>query len=444
MKQPLVLAPNGTGWKRETVAGFLTPQQQQQQDDAAQAGKKAAGTGDANPLYKTRLCERFETDGTCPYGSRCTFAHGAAELRDRSTFIGGADAAADTTKKDVASNGPAASITSGPDGSLYKTRMCENFTKEGFCQYGPRCNFAHSAAELRERVRSAAAGPNAPTVVAASAAPAAAAAAPTAVPLATPAVLALRPGGAGIVVAQGKPKSAAQQHQHQHQHQQGGAGSNTGKSTALENIKDAPESVEVVPRPAVAAIAPGSTRGQPAKAEELDGFRLKGFIVDKNKSKNNRNKKHVVIESSKLSAAQKDLFFIPNLSFPDDGDVANSSRDSEEQSSSSGAEDGEDEGQTSTAAASAAATNQSAAASVPRPTFQTRGEEAVAGELGRYFDGGLAAPRPVAVETKEVTRLEFRHDLTKQQLFHVLVAALLWEGNPADGRIERRAALWKQ
>ena len=36
-----------------------------------------------NPLYKTRLCERFETENFCPYGPKCTFAHGAGELRER-------------------------------------------------------------------------------------------------------------------------------------------------------------------------------------------------------------------------------------------------------------------------------------------------------------------------------------------------------------------------
>ncbi|KQK13356.1 hypothetical protein BRADI_1g09606v3 [Brachypodium distachyon] len=31
--------------------------------------------------YKTKLCEKIETNGRCMYGDRCTFAHGVAELR---------------------------------------------------------------------------------------------------------------------------------------------------------------------------------------------------------------------------------------------------------------------------------------------------------------------------------------------------------------------------
>ncbi|KAG0368682.1 nudix (nucleoside diphosphate linked moiety X)-type motif 2 [Gamsiella multidivaricata] len=36
-----------------------------------------------NPNYKTRLCERFEAEQFCPYYAKCTFAHGMAELRQR-------------------------------------------------------------------------------------------------------------------------------------------------------------------------------------------------------------------------------------------------------------------------------------------------------------------------------------------------------------------------
>ena len=33
-----------------------------------------------NPLYKSRLCEKFQTEGHCPYTSNCQFAHGREEL----------------------------------------------------------------------------------------------------------------------------------------------------------------------------------------------------------------------------------------------------------------------------------------------------------------------------------------------------------------------------
>ena len=37
-------------------------------------------------MYKTELCERFDTDGKCIYGKRCIFAHSTAELNTRRQF----------------------------------------------------------------------------------------------------------------------------------------------------------------------------------------------------------------------------------------------------------------------------------------------------------------------------------------------------------------------
>merc|ERR1719439_399712 len=34
--------------------------------------------------YKTVLCDKYLTNGTCPYGHKCQFAHGTDELRERS------------------------------------------------------------------------------------------------------------------------------------------------------------------------------------------------------------------------------------------------------------------------------------------------------------------------------------------------------------------------
>ncbi|KAI8578715.1 hypothetical protein K450DRAFT_245163 [Umbelopsis ramanniana AG] len=91
----------------------------------------------ANPLYKTRLCERFETEGYCPYEGKCTFAHGNTELRERI-----ADAVEDK---------PSAKTESTDGNNLFKTRLCERYMKGMFCQYGPKCNFAHGVTELKQR-----------------------------------------------------------------------------------------------------------------------------------------------------------------------------------------------------------------------------------------------------------------------------------------------------
>ncbi|ORZ05799.1 hypothetical protein BCR42DRAFT_427797 [Absidia repens] len=124
-------------------------------------------TNGTNSLFKTRLCERFETDGDCPYGPRCTFAHGIQELRGRlnkdSHGNGGGHHNSTTTtttamplttsssdEDDHKENGAhfAKDMTENP---LYKTKLCDRFMKDQFCQYGPKCHFAHGRSELKGR-----------------------------------------------------------------------------------------------------------------------------------------------------------------------------------------------------------------------------------------------------------------------------------------------------
>lgn len=50
----------------------------------------------------------------CPYGSKCSFAHGIEELRGKLL---------------VPAN--------------YKTINCKQFYEQGHCNYGPRCQFVH-------------------------------------------------------------------------------------------------------------------------------------------------------------------------------------------------------------------------------------------------------------------------------------------------------------
>lgn len=50
----------------------------------------------------------------CPYGDRCSFAHGIKELKQKS-FVS----------------------------ERYKTIRCTKFHKNSYCHYGPRCQFIH-------------------------------------------------------------------------------------------------------------------------------------------------------------------------------------------------------------------------------------------------------------------------------------------------------------
>jgi len=69
--------------------------------------------------YKTEMCRPFQESGSCKYGEKCQFAHGAHELR---------------------------TVSRHPK---YKTDLCRTYHSVGFCPYGPRCHFVHALDEVR-------------------------------------------------------------------------------------------------------------------------------------------------------------------------------------------------------------------------------------------------------------------------------------------------------
>lgn len=70
--------------------------------------------------YKTELCKKFQAIGSCPYGSKCRFAHGKEEL---------------ITKL---------------QGANYKKEKCKSFYEKGYCLYGSRCLFQHDERKFKD------------------------------------------------------------------------------------------------------------------------------------------------------------------------------------------------------------------------------------------------------------------------------------------------------
>ena len=66
--------------------------------------------------YKTQMCRVYSTEGRCPYGRKCQFAHGESELRAEKR----------------------------PRGD--RTVPCRSFRTHGVCPYGVRCTFLHETA----------------------------------------------------------------------------------------------------------------------------------------------------------------------------------------------------------------------------------------------------------------------------------------------------------
>lgn len=83
----------------------------------------------ATNVRKTKLCQTYMETGQCPYGDKCTFAHGHHELRRI----------------------PMAAVTAKPNLTYRKTRLCERFMTTGNCPYGDNCTYAHGIHDLKGR-----------------------------------------------------------------------------------------------------------------------------------------------------------------------------------------------------------------------------------------------------------------------------------------------------
>jgi len=116
----------------------------------AAASQKRAGVAPADraprpdPFYKTRLCKNYMSPAGCHFGQTCNFAHGEDDLRAEATLVALSSAGVSAPP----ARAPAPEGGKG-DASLFKTRMCANYEKHGYCKYNDRCLFAHGAAELR-------------------------------------------------------------------------------------------------------------------------------------------------------------------------------------------------------------------------------------------------------------------------------------------------------
>ena len=106
------------------------------------------------PFFKTVMCKNYPN---CKYGDRCNFAHSEKELRRLDETILNAVARPKSPDSDTSSQAgsdrrsESGSSTGGANN--FKTRMCKNYEKNGFCKFGDRCNFAHGRDELRRGER---------------------------------------------------------------------------------------------------------------------------------------------------------------------------------------------------------------------------------------------------------------------------------------------------
>lgn len=125
---------------------FVIPQITKADEDAkaAHADKKQAN----KDLQKTRLCAYF-LEGKCGYGSNCSFAHSATEIKNvpdlRKTQLCTKFAEGKCHNKNCNYAHGAAELRDPPN---FKKKICK-WHQKGACRNGASCGFAHEIAELR-------------------------------------------------------------------------------------------------------------------------------------------------------------------------------------------------------------------------------------------------------------------------------------------------------
>lgn len=96
----------------EPCAQFVAPRFEKDHSRRSSLWEKKSSSVNTN-LYKTEMCASYSNTGSCPYDSKCQFAHGQHELKP---------------------------VERPPN---WRSKPCINWIKNRSCRYGQRCCFRH-------------------------------------------------------------------------------------------------------------------------------------------------------------------------------------------------------------------------------------------------------------------------------------------------------------
>jgi hypothetical protein len=118
---------------------------------AAASANASANTNIIADRFKTRLCEKFERNGYCPYETRCMFAHTHVDLRTKEMNLREGLITEEAVKEFLAVRffAYAASQPHSVIASRFKTKLCDHYQLNGECIFAHRCMFAHGEEDLR-------------------------------------------------------------------------------------------------------------------------------------------------------------------------------------------------------------------------------------------------------------------------------------------------------
>ena len=102
-------------------------------------------------------CRRWRA-GACPYGEKCTYAHGEHELRYVPPEVVAQleaqqrmqEGAGEQQQQQQQQQQPQHGDPGGSPQAFFKTRLCIKYMQTGFCHKASACTFAHGYEDLRQ------------------------------------------------------------------------------------------------------------------------------------------------------------------------------------------------------------------------------------------------------------------------------------------------------
>ncbi|KAL7589997.1 hypothetical protein Lser_V15G37822 [Lactuca serriola] len=124
---------------------------------------------DQRIIHQMRICHKFVNTGECPYGEKCNFLHESPSkfkaqterTRDSSvikiqTMVdrGQPNGSQQRLHNNINNMNPikVTTLSSDPNATFWKTRICSKWETTGQCVFGDKCHFAHGLSELNTPV----------------------------------------------------------------------------------------------------------------------------------------------------------------------------------------------------------------------------------------------------------------------------------------------------
>ncbi|CAG8508868.1 7221_t:CDS:2 [Funneliformis caledonium] len=115
--------------------------------------KKRTSVSDLSPSHRGNGVQAFDNNKSCSNNGAVNAnnnqQHAKVRRSSNTTIMSNATVMSDTTSEQSDKSTAIESEKEQKKATLYKTEMCRNWEERGSCRYGAKCQFAHSANELR-------------------------------------------------------------------------------------------------------------------------------------------------------------------------------------------------------------------------------------------------------------------------------------------------------